>query len=220
MLNLASRILVSPLPVASGSRVRGIATLKDIRVRLKSVKNIQKITSVRSLKTSSDGSGGKSSGHEFVPPAVPHGGDGDIYLAPGLKRRPPGAKTVEEFMNPEGADKNWLTWGADPLDKKRDRYEVHYYVATTIVGIIIWGGLIFRYYRPDYAPLNIYTGYSAVIGRDQFDYWAMREAYLELERREKLGLPLIDPDYIPREKMLTQLPSEDELELYDFDVYV
>ncbi|XP_053212077.1 ATP synthase subunit gamma, mitochondrial-like [Panonychus citri] len=44
MLNLASRILVSPLPVASGSQVRGMATLKDIRVRLKSVKNIQKIT--------------------------------------------------------------------------------------------------------------------------------------------------------------------------------
>ncbi|XP_015783342.1 ATP synthase subunit gamma, mitochondrial [Tetranychus urticae] len=44
MLNLASRLIISPLPVTNGSQVRGMATLKDIRLRLKSVKNIQKIT--------------------------------------------------------------------------------------------------------------------------------------------------------------------------------
>ena len=40
--------------------------------------------------------------------------------------------------------------------------------------------------------------------------WSQREAYLEIARREALGLPLIDPDYIPPEKML--LPSDEELE--------
>ena len=39
--------------------------------------------------------------------------------------------------------------------------------------------------------------------------WAQREAYLEIARREALGLPLIDPDYIPPEKML--LPTDEEL---------
>jgi len=39
--------------------------------------------------------------------------------------------------------------------------------------------------------------------------WGHREAYLEIARREALGLPLIDPDYIPPEKML--LPTDEEL---------
>ena len=39
--------------------------------------------------------------------------------------------------------------------------------------------------------------------------WCQREAYLEIARREALGLPLVDPDYIPPEKML--LPSDEEL---------
>ena len=33
---------------------------------------------------------------------------------------------------------------------------------------------------------------------------------MEMARREALGLPLVDPDYIPPEKML--LPSDEELE--------
>lgn len=37
----------------------------------------------------------------------------------------------------------------------------------------------------------------------------MREAYLELDRRERLGLPLVDPDLIPRDKV--ELPTEEEL---------
>lgn len=127
---------------------------------------------------------------------------------------------MEEFKLPEGSERHWMSWGADPFDKKRDRYEIHYYVATTVVLFIVWGGLIFRYYRPDYAPHNLYTGGSTVFGRNRWDGWTMREAYLQLERREKLGLPLVDPDYIPREKMLSQLPAEEELELYDYDVYV
>ena len=39
--------------------------------------------------------------------------------------------------------------------------------------------------------------------------WCQREAFLEIARREALGLPIIDPDYIPPEKML--LPSDEEL---------
>jgi NADH dehydrogenase (ubiquinone) 1 beta subcomplex subunit 11 len=39
--------------------------------------------------------------------------------------------------------------------------------------------------------------------------WATREAYLEIERREKAGLPLIDPYLIPPDQV--ELPSEDEI---------
>ncbi|XP_015795031.1 uncharacterized protein LOC107371459 [Tetranychus urticae] len=178
-------------------------------------------SSVRLIKTGNDGTGGgKASGHDNIPPSIPYGGDGDIYLRPGLQRRPPGPKTVEDFLNPEGEDKNWLSYGCDPISKKHDRYEMHYYAATTIIIFFVWGALISRYYRPDYAPRNILSGPGIVAGRQQWDFWALREAYLEIERREKLGLPYIDPDYIPAEKMLSQLPSEEELALYDYDVYV
>ena len=39
--------------------------------------------------------------------------------------------------------------------------------------------------------------------------WCHREAYLELSRREKAGEPLINPDYVPIDKI--KLPSEEEL---------
>ena len=46
--------------------------------------------------------------------------------------------------------------------------------------------------------------------------WAQREAYLQLENRQKLGLPLIDPNYVPVEKVQLQ----DEEELKDFDIII
>jgi len=46
--------------------------------------------------------------------------------------------------------------------------------------------------------------------------WEKREALLEIERREKLGLPLIDINYIDPSKI--QLPSDEELG--DFDIIV
>ena len=39
--------------------------------------------------------------------------------------------------------------------------------------------------------------------------WAQREAFLELERREREGLPLIDPNLINPAKM--KLPSKEEI---------
>lgn len=42
----------------------------------------------------------------------------------------------------------------------------------------------------------------------EFD-WIAREARLELHRREKLGLPLIDKNYIDPSKI--ELPSDEEL---------
>jgi NADH dehydrogenase (ubiquinone) 1 beta subcomplex subunit 11 len=39
--------------------------------------------------------------------------------------------------------------------------------------------------------------------------WSAREAFLELDRREKAGLPLVDPYLIPPEQI--ELPSEEEI---------
>lgn len=43
----------------------------------------------------------------------------------------------------------------------------------------------------------------------RFADWVTREAYLELDRREKAGLPLVDPYLIPPERV--KLPSDEEL---------
>lgn len=39
--------------------------------------------------------------------------------------------------------------------------------------------------------------------------WAQREAFLDLDRRERRGLPAIDPYFVPPEKVI--LPSEAEI---------
>lgn len=39
--------------------------------------------------------------------------------------------------------------------------------------------------------------------------WVKRESYIELRRREAAGLPLIDKNLIPVEKI--KLPTDDEL---------
>jgi len=46
--------------------------------------------------------------------------------------------------------------------------------------------------------------------------WQKREALLEIERRERLGLPYIDANYIDPNKIY--LPSDEELG--DFDIIV
>jgi NADH dehydrogenase (ubiquinone) 1 beta subcomplex subunit 11 len=46
--------------------------------------------------------------------------------------------------------------------------------------------------------------------------WAQREAYIEIARREALGLPHIDPNLVPPEKI--NLPTEEELG--DFEVII
>jgi NADH dehydrogenase (ubiquinone) 1 beta subcomplex subunit 11 len=56
----------------------------------------------------------------------------------------------------------------------------------------VFGGFVFTYY-PD------------VMLRD----WSQREAYLELRRREALGLPRIDRNLIDPSKIV--LPSDEEL---------
>jgi len=46
--------------------------------------------------------------------------------------------------------------------------------------------------------------------------WAQREAYIELARREALGLPLVSPDLVDPKNI--NLPSEEELG--DFEIII
>uniref|UniRef100_A0A0X3NN76 NADH dehydrogenase [ubiquinone] 1 beta subcomplex subunit 11, mitochondrial n=1 Tax=Schistocephalus solidus TaxID=70667 RepID=A0A0X3NN76_SCHSO len=88
--------------------------------------------------------------------------------------------------------KDWLPYGWNETDKYDDIYK--YKVGTFIMTVIVTFGFAYQmWYRP----------------RGLENEWARREAFLELERRRLLGLPLVDPNLIPPERV--KLPSKEEL---------
>jgi len=90
------------------------------------------------------------------------------------------------------SQEHWVSFGCDVHDRIKD-IALHRFI--TFMCVIQAAIVIFAAY---YWPFLKYKD------------WGQREAYLEIARREALGLPLVDPDYIPPEKML--LPSDEELE--------
>lgn len=88
--------------------------------------------------------------------------------------------------------KNWVSYGFDFKKEEDDRNAMHSAFFFSITLCIVFGGFILTYY-PD------------VMLRD----WAQREAYLELRRREALGLPRVDRNLVDPGKIV--LPSEEEL---------
>ena len=151
--------------------------------------------------------------HEWHPeykPMDPHKtgtGFGDPILTPGVKLHGSRPKTVEDFANPDD-DKNWVSYGFDPIFKEEDRFMAHY--SSFILITCVFGGVAFIFaYYPDFKLTN----------------WATREAYLELDRRKKQFLqengPLkpgqniiyITKDYVDPNKIT--LPSEEELEGFE-----
>lgn len=123
-----------------------------------------------------------------------YGGDGRTYLDPEVRLRPPAPKSIEDFAHPDKTG-HWLSYGFDEVDKKADRYWMK--MAFVLMFSFFFPILFFYfYYEPDTTTLHM---------------WTVREAYLELHRREKHGLPLIDPDYVPRDQV--PLPSEDEIKI-------
>lgn len=89
-------------------------------------------------------------------------------------------------------DKNWVSYGFHFTDKEEDTnvHNASFFFSVTIC--LVFGAFIWAY-APD------------VHMRD----WAQREAFIELRRREKAGLPLIDPNYVSPKSV--KLPSEEEI---------
>ncbi|XP_050303327.1 NADH dehydrogenase [ubiquinone] 1 beta subcomplex subunit 11, mitochondrial [Anthonomus grandis grandis] len=90
------------------------------------------------------------------------------------------------------AQTNWISYGYDVNSKVADRSAMHSIMFASITLCLVVGGFVWAY-APDY---NL---------RD----WSTREAFLELKRREMAGKPLVDPDFIPAEKIV--LPTDEEL---------
>lgn len=88
--------------------------------------------------------------------------------------------------------KDWVSYGFNYKSKVDDTNDHHATFFFSITLCIVFGGFAWAY-APD---VNM---------RD----WAHREAFLELRRREKAGLPLIDPNYVSPKTI--KLPAEKEL---------
>lgn len=88
--------------------------------------------------------------------------------------------------------KYWVSYGFSEQSEYLDRHMMHMIVFVSISLCFTLGGWILIY-LPDFRMKD----------------WALREAYLELRRREQLGLPLIDPNLIDPAKI--NLPSDEEL---------
>ena len=54
--------------------------------------------------------------------------------------------------------------------------------------------------------------------RPQGKEWALREAHLEIARRQKAGLPLISKDLVDPQRVALSLPSDEELR--DFEILI
>lgn len=92
----------------------------------------------------------------------------------------------------DGKTKNWISFGFSHTDEKQDRLIMHSLMFMCISVILVFGGFLLAY-RPDSRRKD----------------WAQREGYLELRRREQLGLPLVDPNYLSLDQLI--LPTDEEL---------
>jgi NADH dehydrogenase (ubiquinone) 1 beta subcomplex subunit 11 len=109
----------------------------------------------------------------------------------------PTAVQKEESL--EEKEENWISFGYNLVDRNEDEWAHHLIMFCSVTILLCWGTFFFAYY-PDFKNLA----------------WSQREAYLELERRELCGLPLIDPNVLDPSKI--DLPSEEELA--DFDIVI
>ncbi|KAI8745422.1 NADH dehydrogenase [ubiquinone] 1 beta subcomplex subunit 11, mitochondrial [Biomphalaria glabrata] len=101
-------------------------------------------------------------------------------------------KLTEKFKDTSDTEENYVSYGYEPGNRDKDWFLYHMIMFACISLGVCWGGFILAY-MPDYKL------------RD----WSHREAFLELERREKEGLPLVDTDYTKID--LSSLPSDEEI---------
>ncbi|KAH9511233.1 NADH dehydrogenase 1 beta subcomplex subunit 11 ndufb11 [Dermatophagoides farinae] len=116
------------------------------------------------------------------------------------EKKPKGPETAEEFAD-VSSQKNWISFGYDEVDQKEDRHLANaYFFSYFTLGCLVFSWIIYYYPYID--------GYD----------WAQREAFIEVNRREQLGLPFIDPNLVDPEKIT--LPSEEELKKLNLEIHL
>ncbi|XP_054168414.1 NADH dehydrogenase [ubiquinone] 1 beta subcomplex subunit 11, mitochondrial-like [Oppia nitens] len=154
---------------------------------LKSVKTSNRFLSIgtiRAINTSSD-----KKGHEGQ--HIPDGGI-PSYVPGFMDPQPKGPQTAKEFADVE-SQKNWISYGWDIGNMKEDRFlnRWAFFLLVTVITVVM-PFIVFHY--PDHNLKD----------------WSVREAYLQLDRRERLGLALVDRNLV--DPNLLELPSDEQLE--------
>lgn len=102
-------------------------------------------------------------------------------------------RTAEDFIEAASKPRNWITYGFCKKDQELDQ-DMHFMTFFLGISVFITTTMVVFGYLPDFRHAD----------------WYHREAYLELARREKRGLPLVDREFIPLDRIT--LPTEEELE--------
>merc|ERR1712012_156668 len=92
----------------------------------------------------------------------------------------------------ENDEENYTSYGYDPTDRDEDWFH-HHFVSFMVFTFGFFGLGFCLVYRPDPA----------------FGDWCYREAFLQMERNERQGKPLIDCNYV--DPATIELPSDEEL---------
>lgn len=117
---------------------------------------------------------------------------GHTYTHPEVSPTPPGPRTVEDFKNPQ-KNGNWHSYGFDYHNPEVDKYLYHCDTFLYVSLFLITSFWIFLY-CPDYRLMD----------------WAKREAYLQLHKRESLGLEFIDKNLVDPARIV--LPEDEDIE--------
>jgi len=116
---------------------------------------------------------------------------GHVGVAPHtVIENPP--RTAEDFADAPKNPRNWISYGYYQDDRELDR-DTHALLMFGIVTVCTVFTSFMIAYLPDW----------------RLQDWGVREGHLELARREKNGLPLIDRELVPVSRI--QLPTEEEL---------
>ncbi|PAV75077.1 hypothetical protein WR25_06523 [Diploscapter pachys] len=99
--------------------------------------------------------------------------------------------------------REWIWFGQVPHDEHKDWLKHHQLSFLIVTVLTAWMTIWLCMLKSDEPVLR---------------EWALREAHLELIRREKAGLPYISPDLVPKDRVLACLPSEEELR--DFEILI
>jgi len=162
---------------------------------LRSLKLASSILQKQSLR----GTAGGSASHNFIAPATLQ-----LQLRPistSKKNRDvtvtAGGDKKDEKPDPadfsiEAAKKKWISYGFHWETEEQDLTVRNFTMFTTVTCLIVLFTFVVSYF-PD----------------SKRRHWFQREAYIELARREALGLPLIDEDLVPVTSI--NLPTEEEL---------
>ena len=97
----------------------------------------------------------------------------------------------------------WMWYGQVSYDEYKDWLRFHRIAFLFYTGMCVISTITICFFRSDWPAAK---------------EWALREAHLEMARREKAGLPYISKDLIDPKRIIGTLPAEEELR--DFDIII